>query len=127
MSYQNFSALFGFLVWFAATFVVRFWGHLFFSIKNMVFLICFFIVTGIALILLTHWVFNKFKLSKLEIPHAAVLMVVPGMIGDVICLGFYQYVFPKMGTDQIIILAVWILWAYVVVLCFGASMVRGQK
>jgi hypothetical protein len=66
-----------------------------------------------------HWVFTKFALTKPEINTSTLLLTIPGMLADVLCLNFHQIVFPDLSIEQVIALGGWILWAYVWVLILG--------
>jgi len=119
MNYQNFSVVFGFSVWLIATLAFRFWGHLFFLIDNHILVIGFFLGIAPALFFLVKWVFNKYQLTRNEKLRSAVLMALPGMLGDVLCINFHAFVFPTLTVEQAIVLGAWVLWAYSIVLFMG--------
>lgn len=121
MNYQKFSLAFGFSVWLAATLIFRFWGHTFFLIENHLLITGFFAGTVPVLYSLVRWVFNKYKLTGNTRLRSTVLMTVPGMLGDVGCLNFHYLVFPKLTTEQAVVLGAWIIWAYVIVLLIGMT------
>jgi hypothetical protein len=119
MTMQNFSLTFGLLVWLVATLIFRYWGDRFFLIENNLLISFLFVATIPVLYILTTWVFKRYKLAGDALLKSSVLMVVPGMIGDVACLHFHTIVFPKFTLEQSIVLGAWILWAYVMVLIIG--------
>ncbi|MEM6379726.1 MAG: DUF5367 domain-containing protein [Bacteroidota bacterium] len=124
MNYKSFSVAYGFGVWLMATLVFRFWGHTFFLVEHNLLLAGFFLATIPTLYLSTYWVFKKFSLTGAQRMESAVLMAIPGMIGDVVCLKLHQLVFPTLDMNQAVVLGSWILWAYVLVLIIGVYYAR---
>ena len=119
MNYQNFSLIFGFLVWLVATLIFRFWGHTFFIIENPFIISVLFLATIPLLYFLIQWVFKRYRLSGESRVRSAVLMAIPGMLSDVACLKFHYFVFPTLSIEQAIVLGAWLVWAYVWVLLIG--------
>lgn len=119
MNYQKFSFTFGFSVWLIATLTFRIWGNSFFLIENFFLMTSLFLGTIPILYLLAKWVFNRYKLTRYQRLESTVLMTIPGMVCDVVCLKFHYLVFPKLTIEQSIVLGAWILWAYVTVLLIG--------
>lgn len=68
---------------------------------------------------IVNLVTNKYKLNKLQATHAAVIMVLPGMILDTFCIQFFSSVFPNLPTTDGITFSSWLMWAYSIVLIFG--------
>ena len=124
MNYQYFSFTFGFLVWLLATLIFRIWGQVFFLIDNPFIITAFFLGTIPTLFLLVKWVYNRYQLTGEAKLHSAVLMAIPGMLGDVVCIQFHAMVFPRLSMEQVIVLGSWVLWAYVIVLIIGALVGR---
>jgi hypothetical protein len=127
MSYQRFSLLFGFSVWFIASLPFTIWGDSFFLIENPFLLTGFFLGAIPVLYLLARWVFGRFKLLGSQRLESAVLMTIPGMFCDVFCLKFHHYVFPKLTIEQAIVLGAWVLWVYVLVLLIGVLKSKNRK
>jgi len=119
MSYKIFSFIYGASIWLVATLVFRFWGHLFFFIDQFAVLASLYLLTPVLLYASVKWVFIRFKLSIGQKLEAAVLMAIPGMFGDVVCIGLHNNVFPTLSVEQSVILASWILWAYSFVILIG--------
>lgn len=126
MNYQVFSFGFGFSVWLIASLPFRFWGELFFRVEKGAVLLLFFLGIIPVLLLLTEWVFKRFQLTKETRLQSAVLMALPGMFCDVLCLQYHVFVFPKLSLEQTVVLGAWILWVYSLVLLLGI-IPRGGK
>lgn len=127
MTYQKFSLLFGFSVWFIATLIFIFWGDYFFIVENSFLLTGFFLGTIPILIILSMWVFNRYQLIGNKRLESATLMAIPGMLCDVACLKFHHLVFPKLTIEQSIVLGAWMLWAYVIVLLIGVMKSKNKN
>ncbi|KXX71059.1 DUF5367 domain-containing protein [Flammeovirga sp. SJP92] len=127
MTYQKFSLLFGFSVWFMATLTFSLWGDLFFLVENALLLISFFIGTVPILFFLSQWVFKKYQLTGHQRLESTVFLAIPGMLCDVACLKFHALIFPKLTLEQSVILGAWILWAYVILLLIGVLKSRNNK
>ena len=121
MNYQSFSFLYGFSVWLVGTLAFRFFGHLFFHIEDPLVEISLFIAVTPLLYLLMNWVFTRFRLSNPQRLKSAVLMAVPGMFCDVLCLKYHDVVFPSFTIEQAMVLSAWLLWVYAIVLFIGLS------
>ena len=119
MNYQKFSLVFGFSVWLIATLIFKFWGHTFFLIESNLLLTGFFLGTIPVLYLLANWVFSQYKLTRDTKLRSAVWMTIPGMICDVVCIKFHSIVFPNLTMEQSVVLAAWVIWAYVILLLIG--------
>jgi hypothetical protein len=119
LNYQQFSLCFGFLVWLLATLIVRYNGQYLFSMDNTINIILLYIGIGPLLYVLTLYVFKRFRLNDQSRLRSAVLMAIPGMLFDVLCLKFHCAVFPTLSHEQVLILGSWIIWAYLIVLFIG--------
>jgi hypothetical protein len=119
MNYQNVSILTGFSVWLAATLAFSFFGHLFFLVDNHLLMAVFYLVTVPAMYPLVKWVAQAYSLQSGQRLKSAVLMALPGMIGDVLSIKFHTMVFPTLSLEQVVTLGSWVLWAYAVVLVIG--------
>ncbi|WP_420386323.1 DUF5367 family protein [Roseivirga sp.] len=119
MDYKRFSIGFGFLIWLLASLVFRFWGNYFFDIQNSIVVIGLFLGVTAPLFGLVFWVIKRFKLNRERGLKSTMLMALPGMFSDVICIRFHALAFPAFNQEQVIFLAAWILWAYLIVLGSG--------
>ena len=119
MNNKIFSLIFGLSSWLMMTLAFRFWGHDFFLIDNDLLLVSFFLGTIPLFYSMIRWVHKRHRLSGMKRLESAVYIAIPGMIGDVFCIGFHEWVFPAMTTRQSIVLSAWILWAFVLVLLIG--------
>lgn len=119
MNYKTFSLIVGFAVWLIATLAFRFAGEHFFLTDNKFVLIGLYIAVIPALGIMAVWVFNKYKLNKLQSIHSAALMVLPGMIIDTFCIEFFSKIFPNLPENDAATFGSWLMWAYATVLVFG--------
>ena len=119
MRYKKHSIAFGFTIWLVATLVFRFWENSFFFIDNSTVITSLFIGTIPVLYFLIKWFFSKYKLRENEMTQSVILMSIPGMILDVFAIKYHDLVFPTMTNQEIIVLASWVIWAYVIVLLIG--------
>ncbi|MBE8715010.1 DUF5367 family protein [Sphingobacterium hungaricum] len=119
MNYKRYSFCLGFFIWAIATFAFRYFGHLFFLTDRQWVVITLFAGTALILGIISHIVFNKFRLSKPQSVHAAALLVLPGMLLDSLCLFFFDLVFPTLPSTDGTIFSSWLMWAYACVLVFG--------
>lgn len=119
MNYKQFSLLFGLSVWLLATLTFSFWGHTFFIIKKPLIVFSLFFGTIPILYVLQKWIFNKFNLNKNEKLKSTILMSLPGMFLDTLCINYHSFVFPSFSFEQAITLASWVLWVYAIVLTIG--------
>lgn len=120
LNYKAFSLLFGFLVWFVATLAFRYAGHLFFLTDKPLVLLGLYLGVVPVLGLLTLWVFKKYRLSGLERVNSAVLMAIPGMVLDTLCIEWFEVVFPTLASEVGLTFSSWLLWVYAVVLIWGS-------
>lgn len=109
----------GFGIWLGATMLFRVAGHLFFFYENTAFIIGLWIVTAIALIGVAVGIFRWQKIAPEHRYQAAILLALPGMLGDAIAVQLFPMVFPNMNVDADGAFAAWLLWAYASVLFTG--------
>ncbi len=119
MHYRRFSLGIGFLVWFFATIAFRVAGEYFFLTQNNGVMVSLYVAVVPALGFITHAVFNRLKLNKLQGVQAAVLMVLPGMFFDTFCIEMFDVVFPNLPPADAGSFAAWLMWSYMWVLLFG--------
>ncbi|TDQ79172.1 DUF5367 domain-containing protein [Sphingobacterium yanglingense] len=118
-NYLFVSFIVGFLVWLSATALFRIAGHHFFIVENVPVMVGLYILLIPALGFLSTWLFNKFKLGNLESIKSAVIMVLPGMLMDSLCIQFFEIVFPNMPGIYSKTFGAWLMFAYAVVLISG--------
>lgn len=125
MNYKIFSLIIGFTIWLSATIAFRVAGQYFFLTNNHTIMIGIYLAVLPCLGLVATWVFNKYKLSKLQAIQSAVIMVLPGMIFDTFCIEFFPLVFPNLPETDAATFGSWLMWAYATVLVFG--LIRKDK
>ncbi|MGV4413141.1 DUF5367 family protein [Chryseobacterium sp. T1] len=125
MNYSIFSLTIGFMIWLLATIIFRVAGQYFFLTNNRYVMIGLYLVVVPVLGLLSNWVFNKYKLNKLQAIKSAAIMVLPGMIIDTFCIQFFSFVFPNLPETDAATFGSWLMWAYSTVLVFG--LMRKEK
>lgn len=118
-NYLLVSFIVGFLVWLLATVLFRVAGHHFFIVDNVLVMVVLYAMLIPALGFMATTVFNKFKLDNLESVKSAAIMVLPGMLLDVLCIQFFEKVFPNMPEIYSKTFASWLMFAYAVVLISG--------
>ena len=119
MNYRIFSLIIGFTIWLLATIAFRVAGQYFFLTDNSIVLIVLYLAVIPVLGFVANWVFNKYKLKKLEAVQSAVIMVLPGMIFDTFCVEYFAWVFPNLPETDAATFGSWLMWAYATVLVFG--------
>lgn len=119
MNYKVLSFLVGFGIWLMATIAFRLFGHYFFITDNTFILIALYLLLIPVLGLIVNGVINKYKLNKLETVHSTVIMILPGMILDTLCIYFFSLVFPNLPAIDGVVFSSWLMWAYSIVLIFG--------
>ncbi|RXM45152.1 hypothetical protein BOW55_16425 [Flavobacterium sp. YO12] len=119
MNYKVLSFLVGFGIWLMATITFRLFGHYFFITDNTFILIALYIILIPVLGIIVNSVNNKYKLNKLEAIHSTVIMILPGMLLDTLCIYFFSLVFPNLPTADGVVFSSWLMWAYSIVLIFG--------
>ncbi|PID69266.1 MAG: hypothetical protein CR989_02575 [Flavobacteriales bacterium] len=125
MNYKFFSLFIGFIIWLLATIAFRVAGQYFFLTDNAVILIGLYLMVIPFFGFVTNWVFNKFKLNKLQAVKSAAIMVLPGMIFDTFCIEFFALVFPNLPETDGATFGSWLMWAYATVLVFG--LIRNKR
>nr|WP_321413000.1 DUF5367 family protein [uncultured Allomuricauda sp.] len=125
MNYKIFSLLVGFTIWLLATIVFRVAGQYFFLTDNAIVLITLYLAVVPFLGVVASWVFNKYKLNKLQAIQSAAIMVLPGMVFDSFCIEFFAWVFPNLPETDGSTFGSWLMWAYATVLAFG--LIRKEK
>ena len=118
-NYLLVSFIVGFLVWLLATILFKIAGHYFFLVDNVLVLLILYFIIIPALGFISTSVFNKFNLNNLESVKSAVVMVLPGMLLDTLCIQFFEKIFLNMPEIYSKTFASWLMFAYSIVLISG--------
>ena len=118
-NYLLVSFIVGFLVWLLATILFKIAGHYFFLVDNVLVLLILYFILIPALGFISTSVFNKFNLNNLESVKSAVVMVLPGMLLDTLCIQFFEKIFLNMPEIYSKTFASWLMFAYSIVLISG--------
>ncbi len=119
MSYQKFSMTLGFLIWLVATLLFRFYGADFFLTEDAMVMGTFYFGIIPLLYLLVNWMFKKYRLSKTDRIRSVVLMILPGMALDTLCIKYYWVVFPAFSQETAVTLGSWVIWVNFIILIIG--------
>ncbi|CAH0120125.1 MULTISPECIES: DUF5367 family protein [unclassified Paenibacillus] len=120
-----FFAIFGFLLWLAATLVFRFGGSVLLDPGNMTLIVVLFAVV-LAMRPVLIGLFKLRNVSRGERMHAAVSVAVPGMLLDMFSIAWYQTVFPGLTAEQLPLLCAWLFWAYAIMILSGLQRGKGR-
>lgn len=115
-NYVTTSFIVGFSVWFLATIVFRVAGQYFFIVDSISIMLVLYLGLIPSLGLLSTCIFRIFNLGQLESLKAAVIMVLPGMLLDTICVKFFADVFPNMLESDGKTFGSWLMFAYSIIL-----------
>lgn len=119
MSFEKFSFIIGFTIWLLATIVFRFGGNFFFLTGNIVVMWILYLILIPSLGFTAFSVFNRYQLGRLDSVKSSVIMVVPGLFLDSICLKFFRNIFPNMALEDVPTFGSWLMFAYSIVLICG--------
>lgn len=119
--------IWGFLLWLAATFLFRFFGHLFLIPGHNILLLITFLMAIPLITIATYPYYHFSHLSESKRLLAAFQIALPGMILDVFSILFFTNVFPNLHIDTLPYFAAWLLWAYSLILLSGLSFKRIEE
>ncbi len=71
------------------------------------------------LYVLVNKFFKMYHLLKAERVRSVVLMILPGMALDTLCIKYYWIVFPTFSQEEAITLGSWVIWVNFIVLIIG--------
>ncbi|WP_121967458.1 DUF5367 domain-containing protein [Myroides sp. N17-2] len=114
--YITTSFIVGFTVWLLATILFRIAGQYFFITDSLPIMLILYLGLIPALGLISTRVFKRFNLGQLESLKSAVIMVLPGMLLDTICVKFFTEVFPNMSEGDSKTFGSWLMFAYSIIL-----------
>lgn len=109
----------GFIVWLAATVLFRIGGQYFFLVDNVPVMVFLYLMLIPALGFIATWTFNVCRIGNPESAKAAAVMVLPGMLLDVLCIQFFEEVFPNLPVIYSKTFGAWLMFAYAIVLIAG--------
>jgi len=121
LSSEDVRALFGFgvAVWLLATVVFRVGGPVLLDPDAPLIVFGVFVIAVPAMILLTFAAFLWREIRPAARPAAAILLVVPGMLLNVVMISFFGTFFPNLERGSVQYLAGLLLLASVMVLLVG--------
>ncbi|MBT2759237.1 DUF5367 family protein [Mesobacillus foraminis] len=113
--------IWGILLWGAATFIFRFFGHQFLLPDEPLLLLLMFLFAVPVIAAAVYPYYHARKAPVTEWLSAAVQIALPGMLLDIFSVVFYRNVFPNLQPDTGPLFAAWLLWAYSLLLLSGFS------
>jgi hypothetical protein len=113
-----FFPVWGFLLWLAATVVLRVTGEHYLHPDHPYIAALAFLMTMPLIAVATWPVYDWRRINLFERPRAAVLMCLPGLLLDVVVLVQFSRVFPNLDGGEAL-LGGWLLWVYALVLITG--------
>jgi len=118
------NVLWGILLWIAATFIFRFFGHHFLIQGHNILLLVSFLMAIPLIVVGTYPYYHFMKVSNSNRMVAAIQIAVPGMILDIFSIIFFTLVFPNLHNDTLPYFSAWLLWAYSLILLTGITFTR---
>lgn len=115
-----FFVVWGFLLWSAATLIIRIAGSFLFNPGNSSSLLIAFLVAIPLIILTTYPVYSWRKVSAHKRVQSALSIALPGMVLDIFSMIFFPTVFPNLllaHADRYF--SAWLLWSYSLILISG--------
>jgi tellurite resistance protein TehA-like permease len=112
---------YGFALWLVGTLALRLFGHYLFAFPAV---LLTFTLTIPLLALVVLRLFAARHLDAAQRPVAAIALVLPGMLLDIVSVTFAATVFPNIPTAEHGALAAWLLEAYAVGLASAFIPVR---
>lgn len=113
-----FFPVWGFLLWLAATVVVRVTGEHFMHPDQPIATALAFLMTIPLIAAVTLPIYDWRRVYLLDRPIAAILLCLPGLLIDVLVLVQFSRVYPNLEGGEAVFGA-WLLWAYSLVLLTG--------
>lgn len=109
----------GFIAWVIATLTFRFVGQYLLNPANEFVILGVFVATVPLMVLLLSALYSELNITGIKRRSAAVLVVLPGMLFDVLSMTFFETVFPNMDSAAAKYFGALLLLAYAVVLLTG--------
>jgi hypothetical protein len=118
-------ALAGFLIWLAATIVLRLAGQWLIH-PGVVDVGILLAVSGVLMYRLPRGLFKALSIARSDYPIGAIVLVAPGMLLDTISAIWFSRVFPNIAPESAGLFGGWLLFCNVVALLSAASARRGH-
>ena len=121
---QKFIAV-GFVLWLAATLLLRVAGQRVISNRSWLNVIVLFAISFVAMALLVRLACIRARLAPRDWPGAAVSLLLPTLLLDPFSSAFFPVVFPNMAPENAGVFGGWMI-----VCCAGGllgAMVRGSR
>lgn len=113
-----FFPVWGFLLWLAATIVLRVTGQYYLHPDHPYLSTLAFMLTIPLIALVTIPVYDWRRVNLGDRPTAAILLCLPGLLLDVVVLVQFSTVYPNLEGGEAVFGA-WLLWAYSLALISG--------
>lgn len=118
---------YGFVLWLVATVVFRLFGQFVLVPGGGIRLVAVLMLTVPGIAALMCLLYTREGLDGRGRILAAVFMVLPGMLLDVVALAFFGVVYPNMGSEVASLFGAFLLWAYALVLLTGFFPARAGR
>lgn len=103
----------GFSIWLVATIIFYFYAHVFIETGNLLRTTIVFVCTMPVIFGCVKFGFILFNVKQNDLHFRyAIMIAIPGMIGDLIVLPNYSFAFPTLSQADMPLLGSFILWAY---------------
>ncbi len=106
----------GFIIWFVATLVIRFFGHYIFQPNQPLLALALYLVSSFGILILALSIFTWQNLHPSQQFQATILLALPGMFLDSIVMVSFRAIFPSLAPSSDSAVASWLLWCYAFVL-----------
>jgi hypothetical protein len=115
----------GFILWLAATLLLRVAGQRVISNRGWLNVIVLFAISFVAMALLVRWACIRARLAPQDWPSAAVSLLLPTLLLDPFSSAFFPVVFPNMAPENAGVFGGWMI-----VCCAGGllgALIRGSR
>jgi tellurite resistance protein TehA-like permease len=109
----------GFALWLVATIAFRLVGQYLLDPANLGLSIGLFLVTPLAMLIVTIAIYSAQQVQTLDRPKTAMLLALPGMLLDVGSILFFPTVFANIDPNADRLFAGLMLWGYSFILTSG--------
>ncbi len=122
-----FFIIYGFVLWLAGTIVFRVAGQFFFNPESVILIIVTFLAAIPLVAILTYPFYSIKKLDTSARQSTSILIALPGMILNVLCVSFYGDIFVNMLPGTGLYFGAWYLWVYSLTLLSGFYSLKIEK
>ncbi|GAB2574009.1 DUF5367 family protein [Gracilibacillus alcaliphilus] len=115
-----FTAVWGVIIWFAATLFFRLFGDRVLAVpgEEGYLLRLFLLLAGTAVLLYgVTSLYLRFDVTQYAAAKFGIIGTITGLILDTITLSYHQQVFPSLEAPQLIAFTAWLTFAYALFLC----------